>query len=861
MDRRQHEKVKSMVHLYVTPAWNGTIREEAERGERSIDSPTVEAVDSSDNHRRHKVEQRSATSPPSVLQLQRRIFSYEQQLKEKEDIIARLLNNQKIITSYYTDYDPNEVASVDKTTSEPIARDRSQPSKSLPNNKRATIRDRDTLEDRNAAGNYVSMKDGYSTMYYDDAQHLPTQDQHNVDITSYPSGQTVKEKMMRVHNHDHHLSIVSPFRDWNEEYQTWYHRLVSIMNQQKNPYKLRMDHEVLYNINRVAQQFADTATIYAKIIISEFELPLERKTIKPINIGGVAGGTKYRVQNILYKFAFDTTLSNDPPLWMYGGESADHRAAAKAAKNEMKGLEAHSCCYVEGLSYPMMTLVDYLGFRVIAMAILPIDQDTLVYGSGDAGMTVRAVDVEMNEKMKQVAQRLNLRGHVTGSRSTTSNFIFGPGDIEGHRGHDGRLYVIDFGRLMPPEDPRERLQKKNRSVFYELLRPEMVLSNPISLCSDAFTRWNSDPSETERKKINEQVMDASRRLREINIPLLANNSNILAPLWDSVVRSPFDRELLETVDFMMTSAHSLGMSLRHLGIFYRRTIDPNLKKIISSAAVSRCAKSDLQEILRLKMREVRAPSDEDFKEVVAQFLNQLAGNSDSSRLYYRRDLCKQMRDWFQFELTPEQMQDFDPAVTGDIRLIINIVILRSSMRERVSTPGDRKKFLFITSDIDNISAKTRHRSDIYFSAGLIAMNKTEVVQTDHAAADHDKSIIRRQVEMAVVHFRRAANANPASSLYPTAWAAALLEQARLSEDHVDEYVYHRIFIFLWRSFAVWPDCPGRRENMEDVLNMYARYCEKRGWKEKEGKLMALAEKMREGELMPDPTEVVLSPVE
>jgi hypothetical protein len=41
---------------------------------------------------------------------------------------------------------------------------------------------------------------------------------------------------------------------------------------------------------QIAREFTDTAALYAKIIISELCLPDEEKTIKPINIGGVAGG-------------------------------------------------------------------------------------------------------------------------------------------------------------------------------------------------------------------------------------------------------------------------------------------------------------------------------------------------------------------------------------------------------------------------------------------------------------------------------------------------------------------------------------------------------------------------------------------
>jgi len=37
------------------------------------------------------------------------------------------------------------------------------------------------------------------------------------------------------------------------------------------------------------------------IIINKVNLPPEKKTVKPTNLGGVAGGTKFIVNNILFK--------------------------------------------------------------------------------------------------------------------------------------------------------------------------------------------------------------------------------------------------------------------------------------------------------------------------------------------------------------------------------------------------------------------------------------------------------------------------------------------------------------------------------------------------------------------------------
>jgi hypothetical protein len=38
---------------------------------------------------------------------------------------------------------------------------------------------------------------------------------------------------------------------------------------------------------------------------TECHLPFEQKTLKPVSVGGVAGGEKYIVSGILFKFAID----------------------------------------------------------------------------------------------------------------------------------------------------------------------------------------------------------------------------------------------------------------------------------------------------------------------------------------------------------------------------------------------------------------------------------------------------------------------------------------------------------------------------------------------------------------------------
>jgi Clustered mitochondria len=62
----------------------------------------------------------------------------------------------------------------------------------------------------------------------------------------------------------------------------------------------------------------------------------------------------------------------------------------KVAGHELKGLISYFNLSLKEVHFPIMSLVDYLGFRVIAMSLLPISKDSLVYGTGDAARTIHS---------------------------------------------------------------------------------------------------------------------------------------------------------------------------------------------------------------------------------------------------------------------------------------------------------------------------------------------------------------------------------------------------------------------------------------------------------------------------------------
>ncbi len=93
--------------------------------------------------------------------------------------------------------------------------------------------------------------------------------------------------------------------DFNEVFQrcvTELRNLEAASSVVSDPELERKRTETYVELIGMAEDFVASAVRYGQIIVSEVYLPLHRKTIKPDKtVGGVIGGEKYIVQNILFK--------------------------------------------------------------------------------------------------------------------------------------------------------------------------------------------------------------------------------------------------------------------------------------------------------------------------------------------------------------------------------------------------------------------------------------------------------------------------------------------------------------------------------------------------------------------------------
>lgn len=464
------------------------------------------------------------------------------------------------------------------------------------------------------------------------------------DISNYMTADEVKEldDVAKTTSFEHDTSVQPELdgdsglqdndwagRDWNTRFQSVCEALRSepVHDAESRRYQ-QLNEELVH----LSDDFIEAANTYGRIIISERHL--RDKTIPPCSsFGGSAGGEKYLVNNILFKFALDFK-------GLYGG---DH-GAAKAAGQELKGLIAYYSCGVAELRVPLMALVDYMGFRLIAISVLPVNKETLVYGSADAGHTVHNSDPAFSRCMEQAAKRLNLAPHSAGV-GEQMKLLSAACDVEGHVGSDDRFYLLDFSRTFPPVQPNRKIVNAH---LYQLFRSEFVAAYQIPMCPDAFSGFiRGDPN---RHIYNAQVTEATRILHE-ELPPFALSQDIGQTIWKAYTSSLNSDILNLSIPSLM---HSWGLNIRLIGClvdaaaFY--PVEVSLALLIE--ALARALKNELRSRMREKMRELRVPLLAPYRQLIIDFFNQIFRPIEDSLEFWSEWILPTLATFFSLERFP-----------------------------------------------------------------------------------------------------------------------------------------------------------------------------------------------------------------
>ncbi len=223
---------------------------------------------------------------------------------------------------------------------------------------------------------------------------------------------------------------------------------------------------------------------------------------------------------------------------------------------------------------------------------------------------------------------------------------YGPCDLEGHQSDDGRFYLLDFSRMMPPETPRPNGPKM--AHLFRLLRPEFVASFVTPLCSDGYSKFIQAHNAV---SLNRELARATAVLQTELIPQFAPefSSALLAEVrrmffflnynylcvcvfvlfFNSRIKKVSAHGWRAMQTFRVSEAlHRRGINIRYLGLLRRHTIALDVRTFLLIEIFARVIKNLLRLLLREKMKSLRLPLEEPYRKLVVDYLNLLFGESE-----------------------------------------------------------------------------------------------------------------------------------------------------------------------------------------------------------------------------------------
>jgi hypothetical protein len=193
--------------------------------------------------------------------------------------------------------------------------------------------------------------------------------------------------------------------------------------------------------------------------------------------------------------------------------------------------------------------------------------------------------------------------------------------LEGHFNHaDGRHYLLDFSRVMPPAAPaRLRSRRTAAAIFVQMLRPEFVSKYRVPLCSDAFSGFR------DRSNKHRDEKDIVRACKDLSwlIPRFA------AELSELVEQKMQQEEIAVVQASLSRLLHSKGINLRHLGALFVEASSGSCRMLLLIEMVSRAVKVLCRKRLRELMESLTYPLEQPYIEATVQLLNAVFAGDES----------------------------------------------------------------------------------------------------------------------------------------------------------------------------------------------------------------------------------------
>ncbi|KAI9139390.1 clustered mitochondria-domain-containing protein [Paraphysoderma sedebokerense] len=381
--------------------------------------------------------------------------------------------------------------------------------------------------------------------------------------------------------------------------------------------------------------FREVAQYYGQKIIDEYHLKSISKQ------GEKQPGTWLHGQILFY-------LASD-----FDDESLEQiESSFRKTSLELLGINSVNKHQQSDLHTALMCLIDYKGFRLVAYAVMPLeDKKTLVLevaGDEDDGPVV---DVTALEKVNEVGKLLNLKDHQVDLGNGKGVGLRVSANVEVHycQKYD-HYYVLNLCDLYPLDIPKAEISSAAMDN-QKRLRPEFVqvYKNPLS--PDAFS---SVTAFRDRQHNDKEVIYAARFLRENHIP--------------SFVKKLDDLEILPIDSRGFTNElHKHGINIRHLGLVARHTKLPYIKEMCFIEMIARSCKVLFRDQIRraiINFRKIEASKIEDeLRNLAIKLFNNVLGNGDGVKKFWEEKLKVWIHRKFSFNMSFETFSNIhQPAM-------------------------------------------------------------------------------------------------------------------------------------------------------------------------------------------------------
>ena len=384
------------------------------------------------------------------------------------------------------------------------------------------------------------------------------------------------------------LEVGSSARDWNEEYQGG-KELPKLMRRE---YFLR--DRTLF---KTTSDFLEAATRGAIAVVDN--------CVPSMNPMDPISEQMFQYNNIFFSYA---TMSKDKSQDTYLSEQATYIST----NQDLIGIAQINALETDGLFTLATALIDYRGSRVVAQVIIPgILQgeqiNSVLHGSVENGKKYLWTP-ESHESLLQIAKKMHMKESMIVDGSGTEHKVCFPAECKMISGVDGRKYLLDLLRIMPPD-----MNVNDHRADSAFLRPELIRSYSISKVIASVNQ----AAESEKEHSAEEIKNHVAKIA-FNVNFVRNPKDLSEESWRPICddRAADEAELVEAgkylVDTVLPSLinqfkflelspvegkqlkealHSHGVNMRYLGSLHELAAEiPFVQILCEREIIARCCK-------------------------------------------------------------------------------------------------------------------------------------------------------------------------------------------------------------------------------------------------------------------------------